>query len=988
MSFNLIQLFLIGLTYLLLLFGIAWATEKGFVPKRLVRHPATYILSLGVYASAWAFYGSVGLAYEFGYGFLAYYLGVCGAFLLAPVLMLPLLRITRAYQLSSLADLFAFRYRSQVAGTLVTLFTLMGTLALLSLQIQAVANSIHILAPGSQQNILGFVFCAVIVIFAFLFGARETVAGEKNEGLVVSIAFESIVKLVALLAIGYYSVSEVFGGFNGLDEWLQTQGPRVTAFDQTIEDAPWRALLLIFFASALVMPHMFHMSFTENQNPQNLFKATWALPLYLLLISLPIPPILWAGINLNAPTIPEYFTLGVSLSAQSPTLSIVAFIGGLSAASGMIIVTTLALAGMVLNHIVLPIYPPKGTHNIYSWLKWVKRGLIVFIISLAYLFYLITGDHISLSLLGILAFSAMLQLLPGVLAVLYWPIGNRNGVISGMIIGIIIWSLTMLNPLLFDYDVITLFGGLTDYRLQRDDWHAYTFLALTVNVSVFVIVSLLTETSRAEEAAAQACSVDTLSRPQRRELVASSSEEFKECLSKPLGKHVASREVERALIELKLPEVEYRPYALRRLRDQIEANLSGLMGPAIAQDIVKRNLSYKHLTPGSVGQDIHFVERSLEDYQSRLTGLAAELDSLRRYHRQTLQNLPIAACSLGHDFEILMWNQAMTVLTGVSSDQVVGSTLNAIPAPWSSLLNNFAQGEESHCHKKRVDLTGKPHWFNLHKSRIAGPQDSEGGLVILLEDQTETQLLEEELIHSSRLASVGRLAAGVAHEIGNPVTGIACLAQNMKLETDEPELLNTAQQIIDQTKRISNILQTLMNFSRSGNHSQASVHEPSNIHRCIQEAINLLSLSDQANDIRYLNYCASDLYVIGDEQRLVQVFINLLSNARDASQDGSVIEITGKRDGYSAIIEVSDQGSGIPKDQLDHVFEPFYTTKDPNKGTGLGLSLVYSIIEEHYGHIQVISPADTKTGKGTIVKLNLPAHLMTNDKTDEPAFKA
>ena len=251
-----------------MLFGIAWATDKGFVPKRIVRHPITYVLSLGVYASAWAFYGSVGLAYEFGYGFLAYYLGVCGAFLLAPVLMLPILRITRAYQLSSLADLFAFRYRSQIAGSLVTLFTLMGTLALLSLQIQAVANSIQILAPGAPPNVLGFVFCLVMIVFAFLFGARGTVAGENNDGLVVSIAFESIIKLIALMAIGYYAVSEVFGGFGALNEWLLTQGPRVTAFEQTIEDAPWRALLLIFFASALVMPHMFHMSFTENQNPQ------------------------------------------------------------------------------------------------------------------------------------------------------------------------------------------------------------------------------------------------------------------------------------------------------------------------------------------------------------------------------------------------------------------------------------------------------------------------------------------------------------------------------------------------------------------------------------------------------------------------------------------------------------------------------------------------------------------------------------------------
>ncbi|HEY9120466.1 MAG TPA: ATP-binding protein, partial [Marinobacter sp.] len=249
-----------------------------------------------------------------------------------------------------------------------------------------------------------------------------------------------------------------------------------------------------------------------------------------------------------------------------------------------------------------------------------------------------------------------------------------------------------------------------------------------------------------------------------------------------------------------------------------------------------------------------------------------------------------------------------------------------------------------------------------------------GGSIILVEDQTETRLLEDELMHSERLASVGRLAAGVAHEIGNPVTGISSLAQNLKLETDDPDILSTADQIQQQTRRISTILQSLMNFARTGNHAHANRYEPVAIRRCVDESINLLSLSDKSMGVHYINDCPEDLFILGDEQRLVQVFINLLANARDASPVGGKVRISGNLDGYSAIIEVTDEGSGIPTEQLDHIFEPFYTTKAPNKGTGLGLSLVYSIIEEHYGNIQVESPVNAELGRGTCVRMRLPAY--------------
>ncbi|WEJ71476.1 sensor histidine kinase [Pseudomonas sp. PSE14] len=973
-SFSLTQLILISASYLMVLFGVAWITERGFVPRWLVRHPLIYTLSLGVYASAWAFYGTVGLAYQYGYGFLAIYLGVSGAFLLAPVLLYPILRITRAYQLSSLADLFAFRFRSTWAGALTTVFMLIGVLPMLALQIQAVTDSISILTRESEPNRAALAFCALITLFAILFGARHIATRERHEGLVMAIAFESLVKLVALGAIGLFALYGVFGGPDGLEVWLLQNQEALSTLHTPLAEGPWRTLLLVFFASAIVMPHMFHMTFTENLNPRALLSASWGLPLFLLPMSLAVPPILWAGLHLGASTNPEYFTLGLGISVDSPALALTAFIGGISAASGLIIVMTLALSGMVLNHLVLPLYQPPAEGNIYRWLKWTRRALIAAIIMAGYAFYLLLGAEQDLSNLGIVSFVATLQFLPGALAVLYWPTANRRGFIAGLVAGMLVWGMTMLTPLMANLQSIyvPLFDSL--YVLDDTTWHLAALASLAANVLVFTLVSLFTEASDEEKGAAEACAVDNVRRPQRRELIAVSPQEFASQLSKPLGAKTAQREVEQALRDLHLPFDERRPYALRRLRDRIEANLSGLMGPSVAQDMVETFLPYKASSESYVTEDIHFIESRLEDYHSRLTGLAAELDTLRRYHRQTLQDLPMGVCSLAKDQEILMWNRAIEDLTGVSAQRVVGSRLAALPDPWKGLLEGFIEAPDEHLHKQRLSIEGQTRWLNLHKAAIEEPlAPGNSGLVLLVEDLTETQSLEDKLIHSERLASIGRLAAGVAHEIGNPITGIACLAQNLREEREgDSELTEISGQILEQTKRVSRIVQSLMSFAHAGGKQVAA--EPVCLADVAQEAIGLLSLNKRSVDVQFFNLCDPAHWVEGDSQRLAQVLINLLSNARDASPSNGAIRVRTEAQEQTVDLIVEDEGSGIPKSIIERLFEPFFTTKDPGKGTGLGLALVYSIVEEHYGQITIDSPADPERECGTRISVTLPRH--------------
>ncbi|MGE8500463.1 MAG: sensor histidine kinase [Pseudomonas sp.] len=974
-SFTLSQLILISAAYLLVLFGVAWVSEHGLIPRWIIRHPLTYTLSLGVYASAWAFYGTVGLAYQYGYGFLASYLGVSGAFLLAPVLLYPILRITRTYQLSSLADLFAFRFRSTWAGALSTVFMVVGVLPLLALQIQAVADSIGILTREPVQEQVALAFCGLIILFTILFGARHIATREKHEGLVFAIAFESIVKLTALGAIGLYALYGVFDGPSDLEYWLVQNQAALTSLHTPLQEGPWRTLLLVFFASAIVMPHMYHMTFTENLNPRAMVSASWGLPLFLLLMSLAVPLILWAGLKLGATTNPEYFTLGLGIAVNSQSLALLAYIGGLSASSGLIIVTTLALSGMVLNHVVLPLYQPPAEGNIYRWLKWTRRALIVAIIMAGYGFYLVLGAEQDLANLGIVAFVATLQFLPGVLSVLYWPTANRRGFIAGLLAGIGVWVVSMLLPMLGNLQGLYLPLFNVIYVLDDSSWHLAAIGSLAANVLVFTLVSLFTEASDEEKSAAEACAVDNVRRPQRRELLAMSPQEFATQLAKPLGAKTAQREVEQALRDLHLPFDEGRPYALRRLRDRIEANLSGLMGPSVAQDIVETFLPYKSGTEGYVTEDIHFIESRLEDYHSRLTGLAAELDALRRYHRQTLQELPMGVCSLAKDQEILMWNKAMEELTDIPAQRVVGSRLSTLSEPWRGLLERFIELPDEHLHKQRLALDGEERFLNLHKAAIDEPlAPGNSGLVLLVEDLTETQSLEDKLVHSERLASIGRLAAGVAHEIGNPITGIACLAQNLREEREgDAELTEISGQILEQTKRVSRIVQSLMSFAHSGSRQQDD--EPVCLAQVAQEAIGLLALNRRSVEVEFFNLCDSDHWAEGDPQRLAQVLINLLSNARDASPPGAAIRVRTEASEHTVDLIVEDEGSGIPKAIMDRLFEPFFTTKDPGKGTGLGLALVYSIVEEHYGQITIDSPADPELQRGTRIRVTLPRHV-------------
>jgi PAS domain S-box-containing protein len=971
MDFNFYHLLGIAGAYLLFLFLVAWITDRGWLPARLVRHPMVYVFSLGVYCSAWAVYGSVGYAYQYGYNYLAYFLGISGVFLLAPILLAPILRLTSTYQLGSLADLFAFRYRSRAAGALTTLIMLASMLPLLALQIKAVAESVAIMSGDAQPLNVGFWFCAMLALFAILFGARHATAREKHEGLVVAMATESLIKMVAFVGVALIGLFGVFDGPSGLNAWLDQHPEMLARLYFPLQDGTWHSLILAFFVSAVVMPHMFHMAFAENLNPRALVTASWAVPLMLLIMAICVPVIVWAALAKDVGTPADYFALGLS-SRFGDQGALLAYLAGLAGATGMLIVATLALSGMTLHHLVLPLRRPQPGEDLYRWLLWARRLLIIAIIGVAYLFYSWTGHRHSLTSLGVMSFVATLQFVPGLIGTLFWPGGNRRGLLIGLLTGFMIWLLMLVLPTL---DPALHWTGLSElfglrFAAPLTQWHTIALMSVATNGILFAVVSMLTTSSSAEQNAAQTCAVDSLRRPYRWELEADDVDDFITSLAQPLGAVTAEREVELALRDLSLSRNETRPYALRRLRDQLETNLSGLLGPSVAHQLVDDHLPYKAQGEEESNEDIQFIESRLEQYRSRLSGLAAELDSLRRFHRQTLLELPMGVVSLGADGEIIGWNLAMERLTGISGRRMIGSRLANLPGPWRAPLLAFAQGPISHQPQQEIDLRGATRWLSLHKSRVHeslhGERDA--GQVIVVEDITEIRALELRAAHNERLASIGRLAAGVAHEIGNPVTAIACLTQNLALGASDDELHQGTAQILEQTRRITRIVESLVTFSHSGQLPQQH-HLPVDIHDTAAEAIALLGLDPDRRRQHFDNVCPAGLMVSGDPQRLLQVFVNLFANAADASPDDQPVRIHAAAEGDRIEVRIEDHGHGIPTALLDTLFEPFVTSKPPGRGTGLGLALVYSIIEDHRGSIRVESPIHDDHGTRFIISL-------------------
>jgi len=461
---------LVSFGYIGLLFAIAWyADRRARLGRSLVSHPVVYSLSLGVYATAWTFYGSVGRAAHDGVGFLPIYVGPTLMVLLGWFVLRKMIRVTKAARITSLADFVASRYgKSALVGGLVTVIAVIGILPYISLQLKAVAASFQILAQYPEVlvpqksaalpflDVTALYVAMFMALFAIAFGTRHLDVGERHEGLVAAIAFESIVKLVAFMTVGIYVTYVLYAGPGDIFRQAATLPDLVglsAPFAPPGAIANWAWMTVLSMFAILFLPRQFQVAVIENVDERHVKTAVWAFPLYMLAINLFVLPIAFGGV-LAFPTgvDPDSFVLTLPMAHHSEAITLLVFVGGISAATGMVIVETVALSTMVCNHLVMPLVlrwrraGQEISGDFTRLLLAVRRGAIVAILLLGYVYFVIAGEAYALVSIGLISFAAVAQLAPAFLLGLYWKGGTRNGALAGLTVGFATWLYTLLLP--------------------------------------------------------------------------------------------------------------------------------------------------------------------------------------------------------------------------------------------------------------------------------------------------------------------------------------------------------------------------------------------------------------------------------------------------------------------------------------------------------------------------------------------------------------
>ncbi|GHC36492.1 sensor histidine kinase [Aidingimonas halophila] len=525
----------IAFGYLALLFVIAaWGDRRAEQGRSIIGSPTVYALSIAVYCTAWTFYGSVGRAAEGGPSFLLIYLGPTLAMLTSPFIIRKMVRIARTQRITSIADFLSARYGKSVeVGVLVAIIALIGITPYIALQLKAITLSHAVLmnypqapelrmAEESFWNDKSFWVALVLAVFIILFGTRHLDASERHEGMVAAIAFESLIKLVAFLCVGLFTVFVIF---NGPGDLLATARQtddltRLLSLDAVPGGAVgWVGTLVMAFLAFLTLPRQFQILVVENVDETHLKRASWLFPLYLFAINIFVIPIALAGLLIaDAGQDPDSFVLTLPLSAGLEGLPLLVFIGGLSAATGMVIVETIAMSTMVSNQLIMPLLlRSKRLHlnnrrDLSGWLLGIRRIAIVLILLLGYLYHALLGDAYSLVTIGLVSFAAAAQFAPALLLGLYWRGATRQGAIVGLIAGFTLWCYTLLIPGFaqsgwLDADFIErgLMGleWLRPYALfGLENWDIYShslLWSLLANTGLLIGVSLFSQSSRLEQ---------------------------------------------------------------------------------------------------------------------------------------------------------------------------------------------------------------------------------------------------------------------------------------------------------------------------------------------------------------------------------------------------------------------------------------------------------------------------------------------------------
>jgi Na+/proline symporter/nitrogen-specific signal transduction histidine kinase len=894
---------LCSIAYLSLLFGIAFYGDRLVKRGRsIANNPYIYALSMAVYCTAWTYYGSVGRAAQTGIGFLPIYLGPT---LFAPLsffILRKIILISKSLRITSIADFLSSRYgKSPAIGVVVTIIALFAIIPYIALQLKAITLSFRLLVSqgeiSTQTDAYGSAFYATVIltIFTILFGTRNIDPNERHEGLVSAIAFESIVKLLAFLLVGIFVTYFIYDGFGdilskGLANPLTNKilSPDINSFNPT----SWFWLTLISFFAIICLPRQFHVSVVENTSPKFVNKAMWVFPLYLLIINIFVIPIAiggmlqFEGMNITA----DAFVLELPLLKGNPTLALLVFIGGISAATSMVIVETMAISIMMSNHLLMPFYLSRAIsrndseRNYNLLLLNLRRICMVLLMALAYGYLVTIGTDYTLVSIGLISFVAVAQFAPSIIGGLYWKRATKKGALAGLLAGFVIWFFTLPIPSLAEAHIFPksliengLFGvsylkpsallGLSG----MDQISHSAFWSLFVNLLLYCAVSLNTSQSK-----------------------------------------------------LELAQADYFVDIHKYLDAEIDI------------DVFRRTARVADL--------IYLLNKFLGEERARLI-----LQQFENEHNINFQNLKVANAELVTYVE----THLAGALGSASAKIIISSVAKEQQVSFEEIVNILTQTQEIVKYSKALEQKS----YELEKTT------------------KQLQTANEQLQELDSLKA--DFITTVTHELRTPITSIKAMSSIIR---DYPNITDDKKQeyisiVVNECDRVSRLINQVLDLEKLPSLHEQIAKEKINLVEIIEQAIHNFNHDFSSKNIvcQYItNY--DELNILGNKDKLIQVFTNLLSNAiKFCDPQEGVIKVTLFTTQNNAIIKISDNGAGIASDKQAMIFERFTQLNDRHfgkpSGSGLGLFITKKIVELHQGELSV----ESKEGEGAtfVVKMEI-----------------
>lgn len=954
--------------YLALLFGVAYAAERrSAARKSLVSNPYVYALSLTVYCTAWTYYGSVGRAAHHGLDFVAIYLGPT---LLAPAWWLVLrkiIRVCRQQRLTSIADFISARYgKSAALGALVTAVCVLGIVPYIALQIKAIAASFVTMTgtgSGGEGGVGGaaattaLYTTAALAVFTILFGVRSVEATERHEGIVLAVAVESLLKLVAFLALGIFVTFGLFHGFGDVFD----QAAAVPALRQlfTLQGSgtsgpAWATLLILSMSAVLLLPRQFHLAVVENVDEDHLRKAMWLFPLYLLVMSLFMMPITFGGLlrlggrGLDADT----YVLALPLAAGHSGLALFTYLGGLSAASSMIIVETVALSVMMSNHLLMPLLvrvPAARPARPVRWFAYLsqvalqsRRLAVVLVLLLAYGYYAVVGRVLPLVYTGLVSFAAVAQFLPVVLGGLYWKGGTRQGATAGLLAGFLIWAFTLVLPTLvgpgrLPASILTEgVGGLAALKPYAlfglsglDDLSHSLFWSWFFNIGLYVGVSLA---------------------------------------------------VPPTALELRQADVFVDVFERRSLAEEV----TGWQGRTPFPDV-------RALLLGFLGKKR--TNQALRAFAARFPG-ALPPENQENEKLTPSPHHPIAAA----DPRLLTYAEKLLAgtLGPASARMLVASVAGAERISYDNVVGILRESQQ---------LLEANRQLQKQSRQLQRLTDE---LQAAYDQLRELDQQKDEFLYT------------VTHELRTPLTSIRALSEILTdhPDVDAAERAHFQATISKEAERLSRLITLVLDLEKFESGQATLEREPVAAAQLLPEALDAVAQLARARGIALEMVLPTALPpLLADPDRLMQVLVNLLSNAVKACRTdgtGRIRVAVGPAGGVgkalpapgapgaavagggggsiptpppdaNLLICVEDNGKGIAAEFHELIFDKFFQAKNQTmrkpEGSGLGLAISRKIVEGHGGRLWV----ESELGQGARFYLELPT---ADDRGEWAAVRA